>query len=260
MGSAKYVLSYYARKHHNPIFGPKVRRMRSFRFLFTLLVILSYSCQNDAPPADQEQLYVDASIRYLSDKNSYRIQAVFARGDSINNAKNVTLPTAPAFMGQLLRERRINDGLTRYTLDLQQPYRSDMSFSFVTLAGEQQQLDIALSPIDSFTLPSTWPAGIELPVQVYPSTLQEEETLIVLFTDSQRQTATFRLVGPRNGNPITMPANLLNRLTAGESSVYLVKTQLNAQSQGNSNINLSAEYYTDAKSLLTKPKKVIGTE
>lgn len=217
--------------------------MRYF-FLIIGTLLLIANCRSDDAANERPSLQAGLFVRYLAPERQLKGQASFMRADTAASAQPLRLPGGVAFMGSGMQARELPGDLVRYTTTLTAAYPTPLRFSFTPEnGGEQRIIELSMSPLDSFAvvgIPSL-AAGITL---YLASGLQDDESLVCLFTAPDQQARTIIREGPLAAGELLLPPASLTHFTTGDYRLYLVKKQDRQFTQGDLSISSAIEYYT----------------
>lgn len=218
---------------------------KKFTVLFSLLLISTLLLQCTDTVEDttsDETAHASFYVRYLADALQLKGQASFLTPDSTS----LKIPTGVAFMGSGTRERELPGQVTRYESTMEAAYPPDLRFTFrLPDSDKQSSINLPMQGIQGFdVIEATKSGGLTLSLN---GNLEDGETLLLLFTDSNQEARTILRPGPLSTERLLIPSDALLHFTPGEYRLYLVKqAEKEGQEQGLS-YTFSAEYYTTEK-------------
>lgn len=206
-------------------------------------IVFAGACQSPAT-SEEPPVHANLYVRYLESDGELRGQASFFRGDSLETAVPLQLPGGVSFMSSGMKMRELPGKVYRYSASLPVSFRGPFRFAYRLRPDEEPRiLSIDMAPIDSFRVLR---AGLEdgLAFDLYGS-LNEEEELLLLFTDEAQQVKTVLVTGPHAPGELRVPADALVGFRPGPYQLYLVK-KLNrtAEAEDGTLIHQAIEYYT----------------
>jgi len=226
--------------------------MRNLLITFLLLGLMSCSCGLEKPdeqaiPEARHKLYVDYYLRYLQSEKQLKVEASFREGIHIDSAKNIE-PEGSVFLEniQLLPYRISSDNL-RYQKEFNRVFEDEYNFKFVD-DKEQSIINhpIQISSIDNFSIEeNTGSKSTGFNITWEGDTLQENEELLVLLTDSKNKASSYIMEGPSSKKSCTFPTTRMDGLNTGKGFLYLVKKQKSFVEKEEMSIKTLAEFYSD---------------
>lgn len=217
----------------------------AFRLPFYLSVSLLLagslsSCGENAVVNETPDVHANFYVRYLADGNELRGQATFSGADSTI----LTLPGGVAFMSSGTQLKQLPNGLSRYDGKMRVPFPEPTRFSF-QLPGQQKDTEVKLPMTkvrDFSVISSVKQDGLRLALN--GTTVAEDESLLLLFTDPNQEVRTVVRPGPLLQTDLFIPPDALALFTTGEYRLYLVKSrQIVGQTEGLT-YEASIEYYS----------------
>lgn len=208
--------------------------------LLWVLISLSFSgCATDAPAETTASYQANFYVRYLAENQELRGQASFFQQDSTA----LELMGGVSFMGSGTQQRQLPGTLVRYEGKMRIPFQNSMRFAF-KLPGEEEQTEIKL-PMEGVNDFSVTTASISEGLRLkLNSSLADDESLLLLFTDPNQEARTIVRAGPFDQEELFIPADAISLFTPGEYQLYLVKSKQIQTQVKNLSYEASIEFYS----------------
>jgi hypothetical protein len=216
---------------------------------FGLLLFISFflwQCSEESSKANKPNIFANFEVRYLAADLQLRGQAFFSQGDSINIATPLSFTNGVAFMGSGTKLKQLPGGILRYENTFDIAYTSPLRFSF-TLPNQKNitELSFPMDGIDNFELISANKSdGLRISLD---GGLAKDESLLLLFTDPNKETKTILRPGPLSSEDLIIPADALLHFTPGEYRLFLVKSKEIIGVQEELQYQAIIEFYTKEK-------------
>lgn len=218
------------------------------KFISATLLVFSIffiqSCKQQENPISPPTVFEDYFIRYLSPTQDLKAQAILAIGDSMDQVQPLSISGGVAFESSGMILRKINENLSRYSIDRQMEYAESFKFKYNDEAGKPVSYTISLNPIEDFFLKSSVSKTNGLDIVINGGLLAENESIVFLFSDQNNIAASYTLNGPTKGIEFHLSPNEIKNLAPGKGKLYLVKKQMKNEKSGLRDIHAEIEYYT----------------
>ncbi|MEQ8704296.1 MAG: hypothetical protein RIC19_10275 [Phaeodactylibacter sp.] len=226
-----------------------MRPIRLICFYFTSLLLTGLAasgCQQDAAPEQPAtKTYANLFVRYIAPQAQLKVTAAFREGDSLATAKPVELPGGVTYQGQQLEARPLPGQQVRYFADYQSAFMLRHRFQFKSADGQEQEVTLELSPIDSFSViggTASLSEGMQLYIK--DEQIEEGESIVLLFSDADNKATTITLTNPAVKDTFPVAGIRLRKLEPGPHRVYLVKKQHQEIDLNGVKAIADIEYYT----------------
>lgn len=208
------------------------------------LFILAGSCKQQENPVAEPTIFEDYFIRYLSQEEQLKAQAVFATGDSIKAITPFVPLGGVAFLGSGMEMRKISDDLIRYDQEMNAAYQKSFKFRYKNTAGEFNSYEFSMTPVEDFFLKNDVSKSNGFDMVINGGLLSEQETIVLIFSDSENIASSHSIEGPTNDITYHIPPDAFKNLTPGKGKLYLVKKINKAESLENREIHAEIEFYS----------------
>jgi hypothetical protein len=214
----------------------------SFFFFFSFFFLL-VGCQT-TPSASGPRLFAELYVRYLEDGQQIKAEASFLEGDSLSTAQSVDLPKGVSFLGSGMGERKLQGNFTRYQYENFGEYPSTMRFRARRSETEFTDFEASLSAIQSIDFPDTLFLGRAHAFSIAPDGLKEDQSLVLLLTDSTGKSIPVELSGPVKKGGLQLSPTQIEGMAPGKGSLYIVKKQTERKETRQSTSVFTIEYYS----------------
>ncbi len=228
----------------------------NLKYIFFIgLLFFIGSCASEAtsdstvPDKNDQQLYADFFIRFLTTENALKAEAQFKEGLNKTNAIPKEFPDAVQFDGLDMKLKKIKSQLLRYSSEQRKMYQGKHKFG-LTNEGEKYEVSIQMSPIKNFDVEQPLRVGDGIDISWEGDPLRKNESIVLLFTDKNNKASSYTINGPTNGNNSKVPAAKSPKLESGNGQLYLVKKQEVVGKNNNLDYKSNVEYYTISKPIV----------
>lgn len=212
--------------------------------LIVFLILLVQSCEQQESPINPPTVFEDYFIRYIAPDQAVKAQAIFAKGDSLKNARPLSFAGGVAFIGSGMSMRQINDNLIRYSVDRQIEYANEFRFSYKSEDGTVNTFNTGMTPIEDFFLKSNLSKANGMDIVINGGLLTKDESLVFIFSDVNSVAASHTLTGPTKNIEFHLSPDQIQKLSPGPGKLYLVKKTSKNETIENREIHVEIEYYT----------------
>ncbi|HKK75822.1 MAG TPA: hypothetical protein VJ953_12165 [Saprospiraceae bacterium] len=228
--------------------------MRLIKAFILLLFILISACrpEDNSPIAVQEQYWAEIYVRYLASDQAYKAELTLLAGDSLHTALPSRIEGDILMGNRPLNPRQLSGELVRYQLDYQGAFLPELVLNFKTGAFDRKRLDLSFRALPAFQvldqhISRSQGGQITLAEAIQ---LKPDESILILISDAEKQTASIELPGPANINTIPIRADLLGALqNTGTGNVYLLSKKKGTVIDKDAAWGFVLEYYTDEQQL-----------
>lgn len=219
-----------------------------YGIILTLSVfILLPGCQPEAPAEGASTLHANLFVRYIYPDQEYKAEVVFKEGDSLASAEPTTAAGEVLFLERTLPANQLGEQLVRYDRRFRADFQPEMTFQLANLAGARVPVNLALRAITELDISPIINRETSFLFSCAPAELQEDEMLILLFTDADNRAASITIDGPANLAQLQLSGSELSQLVPGTGSVYAVKKKDGQEQVNGINTHWSIEYYSDER-------------
>lgn len=222
-------------------------------FIFLSFILLS-ACrpEDNKPIAVQEQYWAEVYVRYLASDQAYKAELTLLAGDSLHTALPARIEGDILMGNRPLNPRQLSTELVRYQLDYQGAFVPELVLNFKTGAFERTQLDLSFRALPDFQVLDqqiSKSRGGQI-ILTEAIQLKPDESILILISDVQKQTASIEIAGPANVDSIPIRAALLDALqNTGTGNVYLLSKKKGTVVDKDATWGYLLEYYTDEQQL-----------
>lgn len=213
---------------------------------FSVLFILS--CQTDSKPdvpKKAKKIHAKYYVRYLQAEKELKAEVSFKEGDSLATARsivltNVTFENAPMKVQDLGKVHGV-----RYASRKTGLYRDQYQFNYTSDQFGSLGHSIKMAPITDFSFREKKikkGSGALLSWDGPP--LEDNQELILLFTDEQKKAFPIQVNGPTQKSEVFLPSKKTALLSAGKGQLMLVKKQLSKSTEDNFSKISEMEFYS----------------
>jgi hypothetical protein len=212
--------------------------------LLVCLVFGASGCKQQENPVTEPTIFEDYFVRFLSQEQQLKSQAVFATGDSANAITPYIPLGGVSFLGSGMEMRKISEDLIRYTLEIQAAYQIPFKFRFKNTQGTFNTYEISMTPIEDFFIKNMVSKTKGTDLVINGGLLSKEETLVFIFSDADNVAASHTVKGPIKDITYNIPPAIFKNLVPGTGKLYLVKKILKNESLDNREIHAEIEFYS----------------
>ena len=226
-----------------------VKNTLTFSTAFSLLILLCFSCNfSQKKSLKQKILQIDYYVRYLQTDKQVKAIIGFTEIDS-------TQKRTPKMMEEVLLEKHTLSGKKvgnqyRYQLTKEIPFAENYELTYRLNREETITQTINIYPIIDFTIKKgkvSKKMGTNLIFEGMP--LATNEALVLLLSDKDGQTATFKITNQRKNSIITIPAEKVNHLAVGKGTMYMVRKQTTQTQSAATELVGLTEYYSTVRTI-----------
>ncbi|MEL7219686.1 MAG: hypothetical protein AAGJ93_00125 [Bacteroidota bacterium] len=214
--------------------------------LFLLTPLFLGQCTEASPSDKQERIFANFEVRYLAEDLQLRGYAYFSQGDSVANNQALSLANGVAFMGSGTTLKTLPEGVIRYENTFKLDYVSPLRFSF-TLPQQEEAIELSfpMDGINDFAVTSaTKKNGLRIDLD---GDLAKDESLLLLFTDSDNATKTIVRPGPLTKEDLFIPSDALLHFKTGDYRLFMLKSKETAGVMDELEYQAIIEFYTQEK-------------
>ncbi len=214
-------------------------------FLLFLLGISLIGCATKETSADQAHLFADYYVRFLQTEQQVKAYATFLKGDSLETAQPAEWIELVRFQGDQMESRSIGAQSKRFVYNGPAAYASAFTFSYKDKNNKEQKVTIPMPGIQDFSVLGAASKSNGMSIQLSGIDIAENESLILLFTDSKNASSTIPLPGPiKMGGTLTLPASYLKSVSLGKNKLYLVRNLKSITRTLEQDITIESEFYS----------------
>lgn len=223
-----------------------IRLCYSYPVFLALMGLLIIGCQPDkAPEGPQPNTYADFFVRYIAPQAQLKATVAFREGDSLATAQPVEIPGGVTYQGEKLEARRLPGQQVRYQTDTRSAFVPQHRFQFKSTDGQDQDISLELSPIDSFSvIGGTASRSKGMKLYIKNEQIEAGESIVLLFSDANNKATTITLTNPTARDTFPIASVRLRKLEPGPYQIYLVKKQHQEIDLGRVKAKADIEYYT----------------
>lgn len=225
-------------------------------FITQLLLFLLFSsgwlaCRpepaNEEVSYRQSKIFAEFFVRYLAPEQQLRGQASFWEGVSPSNRQPV-LPEGPvSFEGRPMESKPLPGNHIRFSRTDHTNYEEQMVFHFRMPEGRDLKYELKMTPVRDFFIKGEISKSNGTTLVVNGGLMNKEESLVLLFTDTQQKATAITIPGPTTDIELTLSPEQLQDLTPGVGKLYLMKKLDKKESHPNLELTAAVEYYTDSR-------------
>lgn len=152
-----------------------------------------------------------------------------------------------------MESKRLPGGQIRFSRTDHIAYEEPLSFRFRMPDGRFLQYELKMTPVRDFFIKGEVSKSEGTTLVVNGGLMNEEEQLVLLFTDEQQKATAITIEGPTTDIELSIDPEQLAGLTLGPGRLYLVKKQKKTESHPNLELTAALEYYTGSKEVEVKP-------
>jgi hypothetical protein len=238
--------------------------MKTTYVLFAIIFIFSgmqfTSCSGKAEPArkeevkDEKRLFARFYARHLAEDGKTMAEVSLMEGNNKKQAQQTHLSGGIFYAGGAMEEQNLSSvNKLRYKSERQEAFEGSFDFVFAYPEGEEQSFSMPLAEITDFSLSNPLRKSKGALLKWSGSPLDQDETLVLLISDSEQKAATLEIKGPSSENSIEVRPEKLEGIAAGEARFYLVRKKTYQQKAGKWEGSGTAEYYTKSRVIQVQP-------
>lgn len=229
------------------IFAPRYqnRNLLMKSFLLFLLGISLVGCVAKETNADQAHLFADYYVRFLQTEQQVKAYATFLEGDSLETAQPAPWLEVVNFQGNQMEARSIGTQSKRFVYNGAANFTNGFTFTYKDKNKKEQKITIPMPGIQDFSVLGVASKANGMSIQLSGPDIAENESLILLFTDSRNASSTIPLPGPiKMGGTLTLPASYLRSVSLGKNKLYLVRNLKSITRTLEQDITIESEFYS----------------
>ncbi|MEM9991266.1 MAG: hypothetical protein AAF738_05840, partial [Bacteroidota bacterium] len=202
--------------------------------LIVLVAIVGTACQNEQASQTQKEaaaevfdkatkpLYIRFYLRYL-DKDKRLKSTVNFYQQADGQQKGVEMEKPVRVDGRDMKFKNLRDIELRYEDLYDVPAKDEYTFNFETFDGNTQTYTAKLPRINAFSVDAGVKKSTGFTLQADAPDLEEQEVLLLMFTDGDRNTETLTIFGPMEMQQLPVSAEAVKNLTLGRNELRLVR-------------------------------------
>lgn len=212
-----------------------------------LLLFSLFACREQTTSERTSRLTGEFYVRYLQPEGQYKAEAMLWEETNEGEIVPLNIDGPLTFLDRPLQPSSESATPTlRFQTTFNQAYQTNQKFQLTLANRGPKTISLQLVSPGSPQVPATLRKGTPLTIGLAGGALEENETLVLLFTDSRRETQVVTISGPRKQIPLEVdPAELAN-LASGTIELYLVKKKVRPIESSWHQINCILEYYTES--------------
>mgnify|MGYP007059400027 CR=1 FL=1 len=220
--------------------------MKLTKILSLIILTQFFACKNPAvePQEKPPHWFANYYVRYLQTERQLKAHASFLEGDSLKNAEPKRFRGGVSFQGKRMEMRNLNNKVFRYLLNEEANYSDSFLFRHRDEEGNYWEYTIKMNPIEDFFVKNEISKSKGMSLIIKGGILQENEELILLFSDQDSKAASISITGPSNTIEFFIEPEKLHNLTPGPGQLYLVKKQVNQDQEERLSAVSSIEFYS----------------
>jgi hypothetical protein len=227
------------------------RKINSALFVFFFLVTLA--CQPEKKEVSTSQQYwAEIYARYLAPDQTYKTELTFMSGDSAQTALPTRIDGNILIENQPMPARQLSESLVRYQLDYKATFRPEIKFNVRTSSFDRKELPASFKTLPAFEIKDQQirkSIGGQIILST-PLQLSEEEGILIMLSDVQKQTASITISGPAQLDTITLLPEQLTALSkTGTGNIYLLSKKKGILRDKDISWAYLLEYYTEEQSV-----------
>ncbi len=226
--------------------------MRQFYILLTLafFILLQFSCKPSPKQEDKEipdRWFAQFYVRYLNPDQKTEAEASFWKGPTAASSKSTFLKNGIFFNGGAMSEKDLSKvNILKYTSKRTGELPEAFDFRFDLDPALDLSFSDRIDPIDNFEISYTPGENTPLTLEWAGSSLNENEEIVFIISDSQKKAITFSVKGPSAENKLEIPFQKFKKASAGKGELYLVRKKYMDVKNENFEGNSTVEYYTNS--------------
>jgi len=228
---------------------PTIKNIATFLVASILLTSLCFSCNfMQKEVAKKNILNVDYYVRYLQADKQLKVNISFTKIDSTEKITPEKMEEV-LFADQVLSGKKVGNQY-RYELTKEVPFVESYKLSYRLNHNEMDSMTIQLHAMNDFSIKKgkvSKSAGTDLTFEGVEQATNE--TLVLLFSDRNNQTAMIKIGNHTVNAPIVILPEQIGHLAVGEGKVYLVKKQTIQTKSADTELTGKTEYYSAVKSI-----------
>lgn len=221
--------------------------------LFILLFLVTSACQPEETEVNTPQPYWgEIYARYLAPDQAYKTELTFMSGDSASTALPTRIEGDVLIENQNMSAQQLSETLVRYQLDYKAEFKPSIKFNFQTPDFKRKELPVSFKTLPAFEIKDQvirQSTGSQIFLSS-PLQLSEEERILIMLSDVQKQTASIAISGPAQLDTITLLPNQLKALgKTGTGNIYLLSKRKGVLRDKDITWTYLLEYYTEEQSV-----------
>jgi len=228
---------------------PTIKNIDILLIAFILLTSLCFSCNFSEKEATKTNiLQVDYYARYLQSDKQLKVNISFTEIDATKKIKPKKMEEVLLANSALSGKKVGNQYL--YQLEKQIPFAEKYRLSYRLNQMEMDSATIAMHTINDFSIKKgkvSKTAGTNLTFEGEQQSA--EETLVLLFSDVNNQTATIKIEHHSVNAPIVILPTQVSHLAVGKGNVYLVKKEAIQTKSVGVELKGLTEYYSAVREI-----------
>ncbi len=219
----------------------------TYPFLFFSIIFLS-ACQPDSRPTqieDKKITFANFYLRYLQTEKKVKGEAYFRKGADPVQGTAIDYPNGVFFDGGSMEMKKAV-GRKLYRAQRSADFKSTYQFEMNPKGTDSYKYDLNINPIFNFKIKNgvSKSKGIQLTWE--GSNLNNEEELVLLFTDNQNRAFNIDIQGPTSSPEVFIDSEKLTKMKYGKGSLYLVRKFKSKEKKSGLHLNAISEYYTSS--------------
>lgn len=209
------------------------------------LSIFFWSCQsnNTSPDIPIEPLQAEVYLRYLETEQQLKAEISFTTVDSTKESKPKKMDEV-LFQKLAMQEKKIKNNY-RYQLSRIVSLSEQFDFEYDNKGKNAAVPSISINPIEDFFIQGNQISkSTKNTIAFKGKLLKANESLILLFSDSNNKVTTVAIAGPSSDLGITLYPAQIKGLKLGKGSLYMVRRQRIEEKNNDFTLTGLTEYYT----------------
>lgn len=216
-------------------------------FYFAAILFIVSGCQTDTPQRQvksEKKVFARYYVKYSQNDRLYKAYASFSLGDSSINAI-ATEMAAVSFQGGNMEQKTQPRNDLSYVTERSGEYQPNLKFKYTDSEEKKHPLDLSFKSINSFLIKNKSISQSKGLTLVWDgSALEQEESLLLLFSDQENKAASTTIKGPSRTTEVNIPGNFLKELKPGKGNLFLVRKKKGEKKEGLIHYQYDLEYYT----------------
>ncbi len=218
---------------------------------FSLVLVFCYACKSDVPQKQPSQtIFAELFVRYLQNESALKTEATFKKGEDISTATWKEFTDGVKLDGQFMKFKNLKDKLMRYQLESRNKYAGRYTFEVVDNVLKDFKVTLGMTDIKNFQVDNPIIPGKGMLLKWEGDPLQEDEKLVLLFSDENNKAYSCTITGPTPKSEKQISPAILPDIIPGKGQLYLVKKKHIQQNGKYQQVKGNIEFYTNSKAIV----------
>lgn len=210
------------------------------RIVYCCLLVGLFACKSD-----NDKIFSNFYIRFDENSSTVSAEAVFFKGDTLDQAKPFIPTDGVFFDGGLMEQKDLGKRGIVFRSERSVEAKPYFTYSYKNLSNQVESFDLKIPYLNNLRIDNNeiqLDSGFVLKWDGVP--LQSNESLVILLNDAQGNHKNIDFSGPTSSSSIRLAASAIANLTAGNGTVAVVKKTDELVRLENIRRGCQSEYYS----------------